>query len=264
MGALSGLARTIVIGLLGCGCAGATGTFRANGFHDDGLPIVVHYTDASARQFVSADWQVDNFAVKDNGTIGKPKMSDKYVWDREIDYDDDGRPDTERAVPIYDLRLVNRVTHAAMWLQSVPLRMHDKDRALKSILDDFVAWLSGTGFYRVSPGPPKGTGISKTYGARVVAMKENETQGFESLDATIEVVNLDQLKVDPTAKSSIERVVFVRTDYPQSHATMGGNRRHEARAMVILGCESDPRYFEATNAEFPVFLHAVELGHPSP
>jgi hypothetical protein len=263
MGALSSIAWTLLIGLLGSGCAGATGTFRANGFHHDSLPIVVHYRDASAHQFVGPDWQIDNFAVKDDGTIGKPKMSGKYVWDREIDYDDDGRADPELAVPIYDLRLVNRVTHAAMWLQSVPLRMPDKDRALKSILDDFVAWLSGTGFYLISPGPPKGVGVAKTYGARVVAMKENETQGFESLDATIEIVNLDQSKVDPNAKSSIERVVLVHTDYPQSKALLGGNRRHEARAMVILGCESDPRYFEATNADFPAFLGAVELGRPS-
>ena len=48
MGALSSIAWTLLIGLLGSGCAGATGTFRANGFHHDSLPIVVHYRDASA------------------------------------------------------------------------------------------------------------------------------------------------------------------------------------------------------------------------
>jgi hypothetical protein len=248
--------------LAAAGCVKAPGAFLPDGFHDEGLPIAVRYTSPGARDFLGPDWRVDNFIVRDDGSIGAPKSTPEYVMDREVDVDGDGKPETESGF-VYELKLANRVTTASIWVQTVTLSMQDKDRSLESFLDDFVEGLSGTGIYRVSVRIPKKVGATKTYGARVVDSKAGKTGGFDSLDATIELVNLDQLKVDPNTKSSIGRVVFVRTDYPHQFKIGGRHDNNETRVMTVIGCESNPRDFEAANADFARFLGNVELGQAS-
>jgi hypothetical protein len=256
------VAAGLVVGVAAaCGCAPVAGGFRADGFHEADLPVSVRFTDPASRSFVGPDWRVDNFLLKKDGSFGDAKTAEGYLYNREIDVDGDGRPETKESL-VYDLKLINRVTTSAIWMQTVLLAMADKDRSLTSFLDDFVEALSGTGLYRAGAPVPRLVGRTKSYGARLVASKEGTTGGFPSLDATIELVNLDQLKVDPNAKSSIGRVVFVRTDYP--HAFRQGDNRYETRAMVVLGCESVPRDFDATNADFDKFVQGVQLGPAVP
>jgi hypothetical protein len=244
------------------GCVKVTGGFQPNGFGESDIPVAVRYRDAATHTFVGPEWRVDNFKVKANGTFGDAKEAPEYLYDREIDVDGDGKPETDKA-PVYELKLVNRVTTAAIWLQTPMLALQDKDRSLKSFVDDFVEGLSGTGIYRVGTTIPKRVGAAKTYGARVVDSKEGRIGGFASLDVTIELVNLDQLKVDPSAKSAIGRVVFVRTNYSRPYAKVDTHNTYETRVMVVLGCESNPRDFDTTNADFEKFLASVDLG-PAP
>jgi len=246
--------------LLG-GCMGSPGAFGPDGYRPSGSPLIVRYAEPAEHRFVSADWRVDNFVVADDGTIGKPKQTDAYVQPREIDVDDDGVVDINSKAFVYDLKLVNRVTDGAIWLQTVPLAMRDKDRSLPSILDDFVESLSGTGVYRVTTIQPHRLAATKTYAAHVLSATGGRTGGFESVDATIELVNLDQLKVDPDAKSEIGRVVVVRTNYPLE-ITDTANHKFVGLAMVVVGCDSHPRDFDATNADFVKFLAALDFASP--
>jgi hypothetical protein len=235
-----------------------TGGFKADGFHDSDLPIAVRYADAATHNFVGPDWRVDNFVVRPDGTIGEAKTAKGYKVDQEIDLDDDGKPET-RTVFAYELKLVNRVTTASIWVEGVMLPMHQKDRSLRSFLDDLVETISGTGVYQINGANPKRVGTTKSYGARVIDAKDSKVGGFDALDATLEVVNLDQLKVDPNAKSSVGRVVFVRTDYDHQIRSAGHDYA-DTRVMVVVGCDSNPRDFDATNADFTRFLQSMELG----
>jgi hypothetical protein len=240
------------------GCAATNGEFRDDGFVHTSLPIVVRYDGHLSEHFVGPEWRVDNYVVKEDGSVGGPKTAPGYVGETEVDFEGTGEPE-KISEPIYHLKLVNRVTNAAIWVQTVTLAMQDKDRSLRSFLDSFIERLSGSGVYRIVSFNPKQVGGIKTYGARVVDTKEGKLGSFDDLDVTIELVNLDQQKVDPNAKSAIGRVVFVRTDYP-IRVTQGHDKFWDARMMVVVGCESSPRDFDATNADFAKFLGAVELG----
>lgn len=243
------------------GCATGAGTFQPDGFHHADLPIVVRYHSPSSWGFVGPDWRVDNFLLDDTGKPGQAKTAKGYVEDRAIDYDGDGRADAQRDVPVYDLRLVNRRTDAAMWLQEIPLPERDKDRSLQVLLDDLVESISGTGFYSVPLGHRRSTVRANTFAARVVKSDAGQLGGFPSLDATIEVVNLDQQKVDPSAKAAVGRVILVRTAYAKwVFAGTPGDRSFRTSTVTVLGCESKAREFEATNADFARFVESVQLG----
>jgi hypothetical protein len=190
--------------------------------------------------------------------IRRPEDRPGYVYDREVDVDGDGAPESDPTL-VYDLKLVNKVTTSAIWLQTEMLPVRDKDRSLQSFVDDFVEGLSGSGIYRVGSPVPKRVGATKTYAAHVVASKEGTMGTFPSLDVTIELVNVDQLKVDPNAKSAVGRVVFVRTDYPYWYKKLNGKDRYETRVMVVIGCESAPRNFGATSADFEKFVTSIDL-----
>jgi hypothetical protein len=240
---------------LAAGCATATGTFQPDGFHHNDLPVVVRYHDPSSWRFVGPDWRIDNFVLDEDGKPGDAKSAQGYVENRAIDYLGDGQPYRPGNAYIYDLKLVNRRTDATMWLQEIPLPMHDKDRSLQALLDNLVESISGTGFYTVRVGYDRSKVRAKTFGARIVQSAPVLFGKFTSLDATIEVVNLDQLKVDPTAKAAVVRVVLVRTAYTQAVDSYVS-----ASIVTVLGCESKARDFESTSADFERFLTSVQLG----
>lgn len=243
------------------GCNRPNPEFPADGFHADEFPIVVRYADAKAQTFVGPDWRTDNFVIDEAGRVRDRKDTPDYRVDVKLDLDGDGKLDEFSGWPMYQLSLVHRRTDARIWIQAMPVSERDKDRDLKVVLDDFVEGLSGTGLYRFRSGPREPVAVARTYGTRVVQQKETKVGTFDALDATIEVINLDQQKVDPTTKSAVGRVVFVRPPYVNT--VRGVTGMPNPRAFIVLGCESKPRDFEATSADFDRFLAAVELG-PDP
>ena len=249
-------AALLALSFAACLPAGGTGTFGMDGFHHAEFPISVHYTNPTAKEFLGPDWRIDNYYIDGYGLIGAPKSTSEYAGREAVDFHGDGRL-TRLPVYFFDLKLDNRKTSAVIWLQSVRLGKNDTDRNLRNMVEDYAEALSGSGFYAALH---DGLVVkAKTYAAKIVDGKERTLGGFPAYDARLEVANLDQIRLDPSARSLIVRVVLVRTDYVHNWGSMDEGPL-ESRALVRVGYRASPSDFEAGLPDFERFLTLLEFG----
>jgi hypothetical protein len=97
---------------------------------------------------------------------------------------------------------------------------------------------------------------AQTFTTKIVDEHPTTVAGFEAYDATIELANVDELKLDPASRSSKLRVVFVRTPYTRKlFATKGA-----VPQLLILGYSVAPRDFDASLPDFNRFVASISLG----
>jgi hypothetical protein len=241
------------------GCATTGGSFEPDGFHQGQFPLAVHYTAPETKDFLGPDWRIDNFYLFDDGTIGSRKTTKAYAGRQVIDLRGDGRL-TKLDAFYFDLKLDNRKTSAVIWLQTLPLGRNETDRNLKNLVEDYADDLSGTGFFAaVNDGRAL---KSKTYAARIVSGADTTLGKLPAYDARLELANLDQIRLDPSARTALIRVVLVKTDYKR---WIGDEDSHlEARMLVRVGYSASPSDFDASLPDFERFLKLIELGPPAP
>ncbi|MBI5478027.1 MAG: hypothetical protein HY906_04180 [Deltaproteobacteria bacterium] len=79
--------------------------------------------------------------------------------------------------------------------------------------------------------------------------------GQDGLEATIELANADQLRLDPASRHSKIRIALARTERKQMHA--GGAGYATARLLVLVGYANRPGDFDAGLKDFDAFLSTV-------
>ena len=254
--------RSFVVALLAAlafpvlGCA-TGGTFAADGFHHTDYPYVVRYSDPGTREFLDANWRIDNYVVNYDGTIGALKTTEDYEGPTELDVTGSGNF-SKVTLPYFDLKLDNRKTSAVIWLQTIPLNKGREERNLKNLAEDYASAISGSGFYAAVEDQGKVI-REKTFAAKIVEGKETTLGGLEAYDAKIELANADQLRLDPAARTAIIRVVFVRTNY--THDFLGHD--FPVHTFVRVGYRASPGDFDAGLPDFERFLKLLQFG-PAP
>jgi hypothetical protein len=241
------------------GCATGTGTFAADGFHNSEYPYVVRYSNPQARELLDGSWRVDNFVVNADGSIGGAKTAEGYRGPEEIDLKGSGTPN-KITVFYFDLKLDNKKTSAVIWLQTVPLARDRAERNLKNLVEDYANTISGSGFYAAVEDEGKMI-RAKTFAAKIVDGKETTLGGLEAYDAKIELANVDQLRLDPAARTALVRVVLVRTNYTHRFSSAGVEYA-PTPTLVRVGYRASPGDFDAGLPDFERFLKLIEFGPP--
>jgi hypothetical protein len=239
------------------GCA-KPGTFRADGYHNALYGYSIHYSDAAAHAFVSDDWVVDNYVMGNDGLPRAPKKDEEYRRERTFEVDN-GRKHT-RAVDIYDLRLVHKRSSAVVWVRTIPLEVRDGERDLRVLMQEYAEELSGTGFFATDLPNVK-------VGARQFATKITESHpatlaGFDAFDATIEIANVDQLRLDPASRSDVVRVIFARTPY--QYVIEDGYAGIKLPVLLVVGYLNNPTDFARQQPDFERLLTLVDASNGAP
>ena len=236
--------RSFVVALLAAlafpvlGCA-TGGTFAADGFHHTDYPYVVRYSDPGTREFLDANWRIDNYVVNYDGTIGALKTTEDYEGPTELDVTGSGNF-SKVTLPYFDLKLDNRKTSAVIWLQTIPLNKGREERNLKNLAEDYASAISGSGFYAAVEDQGKVI-REKTFAAKIVEGKETTLGGLEAYDAKIELANADQLRLDPAhAPRSFASSSCAPTTRTTSWATTSPYTRSSASATERVPATSTP------------------------
>ena len=90
---------------------------------------------------------------------------------------------------------------------------------------------------------------------KLVAGKDTTIGGFAAYDATIEIANTDQLKLDPERRQGKLRVILVRTPYLYLFGS-----KTMLPTLLVLGYYNRPADFDASLPDFERFLTLVRLG----
>jgi hypothetical protein len=246
---------------LGACLPSLVGAFSADGFHSAQFPYAVHYTSPATKEFLGPDWRIDNYYIADDGSIGDPKTTDAYRGREAVDLLGDGKL-TKWTTNYFDLKLDNRKTSGVIWVQTVQLGRKDAERNLRNLVEDYAEALSGSGFFAVVN---DGRVIkAKTYAAKIVDGKDRTLGGLPAYDAHLELANLDQVRLDPSARAAIIRVVLVKTDYVSKWGedAMPLNPDHvapESRVLIRIGYRASPSDFEAGLPDFERFLTLLQF-----
>jgi hypothetical protein len=227
-------------------------TFGVDGFHSAQFPYSVRYSDPGARTLLSSDWIVENYYSDSHGAPTKPKEDDDYAKEREIELE--GGHTTKLTFDVYDVLLAHKSSDAKIWVRSIPYSPRQAQRSLRLVAEDYAEALSGAGFYASDLGRVKVQ--SKQYASHVVGGRDAKLAGLPAYDATIEVANVDQLKLDPKSRSEMIRVVFVRTDFTYPVRRVDST----LPVMLMIGYSNAPSDFAAQSADFERFLALIGTG----
>jgi hypothetical protein len=259
-----------LLALLALGaCAGARqGTFAPNRFESGQYPYAVYFDEGKPEHFASEAWRLDNYFEKtESDQYGKtirslePKHGAAYDVKRSYDLDDDGKFDEAEKESFYDVLLEHRTVDANMWLRTVPLSGHDRDKGLRVLADRYVEAVSGAGAVAVRFGAESVISIEKRFASRVLATSPCTVSGREALLVDFEVANVDQLQLSESARWLRGRLVLVRTGY-QREITPTGAQPVPFPVLMLVGMSASPSDFAALEADFDGFLGRVALGAP--
>jgi hypothetical protein len=248
---LRGVLSVVAVGLAGVlGCQ-SSGFFEATAFRSRLYPYTIRYADPEDRALLSSDWVVENFYADATGKPTTSKTGRLYQKDREIELADGHT--SRRTFDVYDVLLVHRASDAVIWMRSIPLSPRQSGLNLRVMAEQYAEGLSGSGFYATDLGHRMVE--SQTYASHMLTSRPVMVAGLEAFEATLEVANVDQLKLDPASRAALIRVVFVHT--PFATETRGVDSE-KLPVMWMIGYSNNPIDFEAQAPDFVRFLGLID------
>jgi len=255
--------RQLLIAALVAACAAACGTPSQVAFDTGGLKyesggIGIRFRVPRHSAFINGKWRISNWARTRSGDLER-KYGEPYEGVLHIDLNGDDRAEY---CPGYftDLEMRNSETGGEIW---VLMREQPKYRAqlkLDVLIDEYAESLSfegytSTGSFDAWNNEAKARGRARAYGARVVSREFMMFGPYEAVMATIEIANLAQVDLDPSARSAYVRVLFARVPGFQTNMkTDTGWFPHSGIGLLVIGHHEPPAYFEKGLADFEAFL----------
>lgn len=222
------------------------------------FPYAVVYDDPVGKSVMGDEWKLETYRRQkqhESVELLRKKGNDATY---EFDFNDDDRTDARATLPMPDLLFVNKRTNARLEVSTILLDVLLERKELRVLLDDVVQGGNGTrslfvGFGRAA------AGVQKRFGSRLVDSQLAKLDGKAGLVATIEYANLDQLELDPDARSRRTRLFLVRAPFDY-YATRGGSdaRYHRYRVLMLVEYSNTPEDFEE---QYPEFLRLMSKLH---
>jgi len=236
-------------------CTGNLGNFAPDGFHHARHPYSLSYGDPEGQTLLGSDWRVDNSVGGNQSGQVNSKKGDDFEYDISIDTDEDGEVDRTIKDYIYDLRLEHKHSDAVIWIRTVPLAPSEAEKELRVLMTSYAEAVAGAGYYRVALSEGRKTVKERRFATKMLDQRPVAVSCKEGLMATIEVANVDQLKLSPESRWERARVVLVRPDYEWT-------RNHKDLtfpALMILGYSNLPQDFDRQLPDFEKLLSQLNL-----
>jgi hypothetical protein len=145
------------------------------------------------------------------------------------------------------------VTAGVIWLKGLPLSQFDQAKDLRVLMHDWTSSLNGAWLDLVSS--DDGLLVSTT---NLAAVKTTEVAANvanrEAIAFTIDIANVEQLKLDPKARVRRSKVVIVR-----SGVMYHGPGGHPYPLLLVAALSDQPEYFDKHIADFDRFLGQIVI-----
>ncbi len=251
-------ARFAGIGLLalasaGCGPKGK-GAVGPEGYsHSDYGYRVLATPEGS---LLDSDWKLDNFYEKQGGLFEKDAKD--YVTTYELDFDGDGTYETQSEEHIYDLRFKHLRHDGVIFIRTIPLSTDQAKKKLSVLLDRYVEAIAGAGYEVVQLNPGASMLVEKRYAASIVSEGKARLAGRDAYAATIDVANIDQIKVDPNARKKRVQLVIAHAPFRYKKMRQDGDTQ-KFPVIILAGYANQPDEFDEALPEFHDLLNRLEV-----
>lgn len=236
--------------LAGCG-AQLPGVVSPDGYVSGRYPLVVGkgYDAPAAAGLMPDGWKLDNF----NGD--EPKSGKAYQATIRIDADGDGDFEQEEEGPAFELRFEHLRHAGVVWLRTVPVATELAKKDLHVLTASYVEALAGGQYESTDLGQGTATTVEKRFASSLLSAEPCHLATQECEAATIELANVDQLKLDPKYRSNKLMVVIIRTPFDYSPR----RRKKHFPVYLVAGYANQPGQFEAGLPDFIGFLQHIDI-----
>jgi hypothetical protein len=235
----------------------APGSMSPTGFTHDQYEYRVAMQDST---FLGNDWMLDNYYTDGDGA-SRPKHDGAYATKYLLDSNGDGKVDVKRDALTYDLRFQHRKHEAFIWLRTIPIPNELKDKELRVLMKDYVDEIAGAGYEAVLLENDRVGVTEKRYAAELVTQSGATLAGKEAYWATIDVANIDQIKLTPTTRRVRVELVFVQTGFQyQVKRYIDDTQPISFPVLMIAGYANMPDDFVADRPSFSSLLSQIEIG----
>ncbi|MGC4068762.1 MAG: hypothetical protein QM784_29775 [Polyangiaceae bacterium] len=252
MSTLNWILRPLAATLL-VGCMSNRPVLTPQGLHHERYGYDVAYDDASTQSFLGDLWRLDNFYKAGWSSELVPKTAAQYQSTLFFDADNNGSYETTEVASKYDLRFEHRVTAGVIWLSGYPLSRFDQSKDLRAIVHDWTSDLNGAQLGMVRTDDTllvNATNLAAVQTTEVPAKLANR----EAIAATIDIANVEQIKLAPNARVRRIKLVMVRTG--KSYRGPGGG---DFPLLLVAALSDQPEYFEKQVADFDRFLGQIVI-----
>lgn len=227
------------------------GVFTASGFAHKDYKLRVS-PGSNSGEILGPNWILDNYYRRD-GEL-KPRDGEDYLSHYSLDLNGDGTFEST----VTEYRFLLRYKHAehdgVIWLRALPLSPDERRKELKSLMRTYVDGVAGAGYEAVSFGGPPQV-VERRYAAEIVAASPARVGGHEAYAATVDVANVDQLKLSPTRRKTRVGLVLIRTTF---WLRVSGEVNYPV--LLVTGYSNQPDDYPRAIAEYQSFLGRIDFG----
>ena len=216
-----------------------------------------HVQAAPDGRLMPPAWNLDNFQTGQKDL--KPKTGGIYMTNYELDVDGDGKFESIQGVPTYDLRFKHAEDAGVIFLRTIPISQDMGAKNLRVMMTDFVEGVAGAGYEVVSLNQGSQVVVEKRYAAAVVDEGPAELAGVEAYFATMDVANLDQVKVDPKARKDRVQLVILHTKFSYQPPRNVSKQPTQFPVLMVLGYANQEQDFARGLPEFHDLLGRVAI-----
>jgi len=247
----------VVLGVAACGPV-TRGAFGAGGY-TTGYGYDVAY-QAGTKQVLPPGWNLDNFRVDDAGTQVR-KTGRSYVTTYAFDDDEDGHTDERFKTYIYALRYEHTVHSGTIWLRNLPVARKLRTKDLRVLMQDYIDEISAATYETeqfARPGVPLVV-VERRQAAAIIEQGPATIAGQPAYAATIDVANVDQLRLTPGVRARRIQLVLMRAPEDEK-VERDGKPTIRYPVIALAGYSNMPADFSTGLDDFHGFLRLLTIG----
>jgi hypothetical protein len=184
-----------------------------------------------------------------------PKDTAEYLTNFHFDVDGDGSADTSEKDFLYELRFASLHNDGIIWLRTFPIATYDAQKELRVLMKEYIDGASVAGYEVVVFGGWAAGLVERRYAGKVLQEHETTLAGATAYEATVDVANVDRIKVEPDAVEKRVKMVLVRPGFTRT--VKSKNRKYQFPVLLLAGYSNNVKDFDATGKEFDEFLNRV-------
>lgn len=238
------------------GCGSLAGSVAPGGYQSGLYPFQVAAaaapSDEAAAGLMPQGWKLDNFygaPVPD-----RPKEGQSYKTQLSFDDDGDGKKDGENEEYLFELRFESLSDDGVIWVRNIPVSQDMRQMQLPVLMTSFVESLAGGEYESVQLDARRGLTVEKRYASMLVASQPCELAGLECVLGTIELADVDQLKLSPQHRSRKLQVLIARTRFTYVSVMNGAHP-----VYLVAGYSNRPAQFDAGAPAFRDLLDRIVI-----
>ncbi len=214
-------------------------------------PISIALDDAS----LLPGWRVRNW-YRSGGEM-RQRLDGHHMVSIALDLNDDGETDKRVQRARYHVLLEHSESGGRIWLRTFPLSGRYRGRNLGVVLREYAADLSG-GTYELAGLRGALVLRERRTAATIVADNPASVMGSPAHAATIDIADVDQLRLNSEHRLARARVVMANPRYVVAYQSDWG-QRVRFPMVATIGYVNTPEFFERGLPAFESFVRRVRF-----